>query len=477
MSRLSRFLVVLLFVLAGARLPASAAPARELPDFAELADRQGAAVVNISTTQALRQGRTGMPRLDEDDPMFDFFRRFVPRQPGGGPKVDPDNRSLGSGFIVSSDGFVLTNAHVVEGADEIVVKLSDKREFRARLMGADSRSDVALLKIEATGLPKVSLGDPGKLRVGDWVLAIGSPFGFENSVTAGIVSAKGRSLPQENFVPFIQTDVAINPGNSGGPLFNLKGEVIGINSQIYSQTGGFMGLSFAIPIDVAMEVQSQLRAHGRVQRGRIGVVIQEASRELADSFRLDKPVGALVSAVEKGGPADKAGLEQGDIVLRFDGRQVGISGDLPRFVGSTRPGARVPVQVWRKGGQREMQVVVAELPDDRAKKPVLPMPRPEVAPNKLGIVVADPNQQQRRDGRLASGGVVVEALRSASARASEIQAGDAILAIINRGVRTDLRSADQFGRLVAALEPSQAVTLLVQRGDTQTFVPVRTLER
>ena len=477
MRRLLRFLAVMLLALAGVWVPAGAAPARDLPDFAELADRQGAAVVNISTTQAVRQARPGLPRLEEDDPMFDFFRRFVPRQPGSGPRVDPDNRSLGSGFIVSSDGYVLTNAHVVEGADEIVVKLSDKREFRARLMGADPRSDVALLKIEASGLPKVSLGDPGKLRVGDWVLAIGSPFGFENSVTAGIVSAKGRSLPQENFVPFIQTDVAINPGNSGGPLFNLKGEVIGINSQIYSQTGGFMGLSFAIPIDVAMEVQSQLKAHGRVQRGRIGVVIQEVSRELADSFRLDKAVGALVSSVEKGGPADKAGLEQGDIVLRFDSRPVGISGDLPRIVGSTRPGARVPVQVWRKGAQLEVSVVVAALPDDRVRKPVLPMARPEVAPNKLGIVVADPSQQQRRDGRFASGGVVVEALRSASARASEIQAGDAILAIINRGVRTDLRSADQFGRLVAGLEPSQAVTLLVQRGDTQTFVPVRTLER
>ena len=477
MSRLLRVWAAALIASAAVHLPAAAAPTRDLPDFAELADRQGAAVVNISTTQALRQARPGLPRLDEDDPMFDFFRRFVPRQPGGSPKIDPDNRSLGSGFIVSSDGYVLTNAHVVEGADEIIVKLSDKREFRARLMGADPRSDVALLKIEASGLPKVSLGDPGKLRVGDWVLAIGSPFGFENSVTAGIVSAKGRSLPQENFVPFIQTDVAINPGNSGGPLFNLKGEVIGINSQIYSQTGGFMGLSFAIPIDVAMDVQSQLKAHGRVQRGRIGVVIQEVSRELADGFRLDKPVGALVSSVEKGGPADRAGLEQGDIVLRFDGRPVGVSGDLPRLVGSTRPGSRVSVQVWRKGGQREMQVVVAELPDDKPRKPVLPMARPEVSPNKLGIVVADPSVQQRRDSRLASGGVVVEALRSPSARASEIQAGDAILAIVNRGVRTDLRSAEQFGRVVAALDPGQAVTLLVQRGDTQTFVPVRTLER
>ena len=477
MSRLLRVWAVALIALSGVHLPAAAGPGRELPDFAELADRQGAAVVNISTTQALRQARPGLPRLDEDDPMFDFFRRFVPRQPGSGPKIDPDNRSLGSGFIVSSDGYVLTNAHVVEGADEIIVKLSDKREFRARLMGADPRSDVALLKIEASGLPKVSLGDPSKLRVGDWVLAIGSPFGFENSVTAGIVSAKGRSLPQENFVPFIQTDVAINPGNSGGPLFNLKGEVVGVNSQIYSQTGGFMGLSFAIPIDVAMDVQSQLKAHGRVQRGRIGVVIQEVSRELADGFRLDRPVGALVSSVEKGGPADRAGFEQGDIVLRFDGRPVSVSGDLPRLVGSTRPGSRVSVQVWRKGGQREMQVVVAELPDDKPRKPVLPMSRPEASPNKLGIVVADPSQQQRRDSRLASGGVVVEALRSPSARASEIQAGDAILAIVNRGVRTDLRSAEQFGRVVAALEAGQAVTLLVQRGDTQTFVPVRTLER
>ena len=253
-----------------------AAYARDLPDFADLAERQGLAVVNISTTQAARQGK-GIPSLEEDDPMFDFFRRFIPRSPGA-PRAEPDSRSLGSGFIISADGYVLTNAHVVEGADEIIVKLTDKREFAARLIGADPRTDLALLKIDASGLPRVTLGDPGRLRVGDWVVAIGSPFGFENSVTAGIVSAKGRSLPQENFVPFIQTDVAINPGNSGGPLFNMKGEVVGINSQIYSRTGGFMGLSFAIPIDVAMDVQGQLRAGGRVQRGRIGVVIQEVSQ-------------------------------------------------------------------------------------------------------------------------------------------------------------------------------------------------------
>lgn len=450
--------------------------ARDLPDFADLAERSGMAVVNISTTQSGKQGRSGIPSLDEDDPMFDFFRRFVPRPPGG-PRMEPDNRSLGSGFIVSTDGYVLTNAHVVDGADEIIVKLSDKREFRARLMGTDTRSDVALLKIDAAGLPKVSLGDPAKLRVGDWVMAIGSPFGFENSVTAGIVSAKGRSLPQENFVPFIQTDVAINPGNSGGPLFNMKGEVVGINSQIYSRTGGFMGLSFAIPIDVAMDVQGQLRTTGRVQRGRIGVAIQEVSRELADSFTLGKPVGALVSSVEKGSPADRAGIEQGDIILRFDNRPVSVSGDLPRIVGSTRPGSKVPLQVWRKAALKDLAVVVAELPEDKARKVAAKLGKPDVSPNRLGIMVVEPTAEQRRDGRLASGGVVVDALRSAAAKASEIQAGDAIVALVSKGVRTDIRSVDQFNRVVASLDAGQTVTLLVLRGDLQTFVPLRTLER
>lgn len=468
--------VFVLLVVAAMLLSGRIALAKELPDFADLAERQGAAVVNISTTQALRQARPGVPSLDEDDPMFDLFRRFIPRGPSA-PRMDPDNRSLGSGFIVSPDGYVLTNAHVVDGADEIVVKLTDKREFRARLIGTDPRTDVALLKIDATGLPKVSFGDPGKLRVGDWVVAIGAPFGFENSVTAGIVSAKGRSLPQENFVPFIQTDVAINPGNSGGPLFNMKGEVVGINSQIYSRTGGFMGLSFAIPIDVAMDVQSQLRASGRVQRGRIGVVIQEVSRELADSFNLGKPVGALVSSVEKGSPADKAGIEQGDIVLRFDNRTVGVSGDLPRLVGSTRPGSKAPVQVWRKGTVRDLVVMVAELPEDKARKVALKAPRQDVAPNRLGIVVVEPTAEQRRDGRFPAGGVVVDALRSASARASEIQAGDGILALVSKGVRTDIRSVEQFNRVVGALDLGQTVTLLVLRGETQTFVPLRTLER
>src|SRR5687767_61782 len=324
------------------------AQARELPDFTRLVEEQGSAVVNISTTQAVRRPQAGGPGAVpppqgqgpgmEDEEVLEFFRRFIPRQPGPGqgpgPGGRPESRSLGSGFIISADGYILTNAHVVEGADEINVKLTDKREFKAKVIGADKRTDVALIKIEGTGLPVVKFGDPNKLKVGEWVVAIGSPFGFENTVTAGIVSAKGRSLPQENFVPFIQTDVAINPGNSGGPLFNLRGEVVGVNSQIYSRTGGFMGLSFAIPADVALDIQKQLRENGRVARGRIGVVIQEVTRDLATSFGLDRPRGALVNSVEKGSPADKAGVEATDIITSFDGKPVESSSDLPRIVRS-----------------------------------------------------------------------------------------------------------------------------------------------
>src|SRR5438105_3521894 len=298
---------------------------RDLPDFTRVVEEQGNAVVNISTTQAVRRS-AALPQMPgiEDEEVLEFFRRFIPRQPGPGqpaPGPRPESRSLGSGFIISTDGYVLTNAHVVEGADEINVKLTDKREYKAKVIGADKRTDIALIKIDTTGLPAVRFGDPTKLKVGEWVVAIGSPFGFENTVTAGIVSAKGRSLPQENFVPFIQTDVAINPGNSGGPLFNLRGEVVGINSQIYSRTGGFMGLSFAIPADVALDVQKQLREKGRVARGRIGVVIQEVTRDLATSFGLDRPRGALVNSVEKGSPAEKAGIETTDIITGFDGKQ------------------------------------------------------------------------------------------------------------------------------------------------------------
>ena len=309
------------------------AQGRDLPDFTRLVEEQGGAVVNISTTQAVRRPVAGaVPQVPgmEDEEVLEFFRRFIPRQPGPGqgPGQSPgpggrsESRSLGSGFVISADGYILTNAHVVEGADEINVKLTDKREYKARVIGADKRTDVALIKIEGTGLPVVKFGDPANLKVGEWVVAIGSPFGFENTVTAGIVSAKGRSLPQENFVPFIQTDVAINPGNSGGPLFNMRGEVIGVNSQIYSRTGGFMGLSFAIPADVALDIQKQLREKGRVARGRIGVVIQEVTRDLATSFGLEKPRGALVNSVEKGSPADRAGVEATDIIVAFDGKAV-----------------------------------------------------------------------------------------------------------------------------------------------------------
>src|SRR6185503_1925750 len=339
------------------------AQARELPDFTRLVEDQGNAVVNISTTQAVRRPSAGgpgaVPQVPgmEDEEVLEFFRRFIPRQPGpgqgpgpGGPGGGPrESRSLGSGFVISNDGYILTNAHVVDAADEINVKLTDKREFKARVIGADKRTDIALIKIEGSGLPVVKFGDPAKLKVGEWVVAIGSPFGFENTVTAGIVSAKGRSLPQENFVPFIQTDVAINPGNSGGPLFNMPGEVIGVNSQIYSRTGGFMGLSFAIPIDVALDIQKQLREKGRVARGRIGVVIQEVTRDLATSFGLDRARGALVNSVEKGSPADKAGVEATDIIVGYDGKPVDSSSDLPRLVGATRPGQQASIEVWRRG--------------------------------------------------------------------------------------------------------------------------------
>ena len=311
-------------------MPVALAQSGRLPDFTELYEQQGPAVVSIDVTQTAR--RQAMPEISEDDPFYEFFRRFgqIPR---GQPRPrDFEQQSTGSGFILAADGSVLTNAHVVDEANEVTVKLSDKREFRAKVIGTDKRTDVALLKIEATGLPKVTIGDPDKLRVGEWVAAIGKPFGLENTITAGIVSAKGRELPNENLVPFIQTDVPINPGNSGGPLFNLKGEVVGINSLIFSRTGGYMGLAFAIPIDVAMNVVKQIQEKGRVTRGRIGVQIQEVNRETADAFGLAKVGGALVNSVEKGGPADKAGIEAGDIITKVDGRTVNTSSELPRII-------------------------------------------------------------------------------------------------------------------------------------------------
>lgn len=452
--------------------------ARDLPDFTELVEKQGATVVNISTTQVIK-GRRGGPQFpfDGDDATQELLRRFFPGQIPNHPGVPQEfkNRSLGSGFIVSADGHILTNAHVVDGADEVLVKLTDKREFKAKVLGADKRTDVALIKIEASNLPVARLGDSVKLKVGEWVVAIGSPFGFENTVTAGIVSAKGRSLAHENYVPFIQTDVAINPGNSGGPLFNLKGEVIGINSQIYSRSGGSMGLSFAIPIDLAIDIQNQLKAKGKVSRGRLGIGIQEVSKELAESFNLGKPQGALVASVEKGSVADKAGIEVGDIILKFDGRVVNESADLPRMVGSTRPGSKSVVQVWRKGTTRDLGVTVGELADEddnktrlagRSGKPAEPQ-----AANRLGLVLAVPTAEQKRALGIQHG-LIVEDVKNGGAR-SELRSGDIILSAIVKGSQTDIKSLAQFNDMLQGVEKGGAMTLLVRRGDSQTFITLK----
>jgi serine protease Do len=443
--------------------------AAQLPDFTDLVEKQGAAVVNISTTQTARTaggpGRGAIPNLPEDDPFYEFFRRFMPN-----PQTPREfqSQSLGSGFIISADGYVLTNAHVVEAAEEITVKLTDKRELKARVIGSDRRTDIALLKIDASGLPFVRFGNPERLRVGEWVVAIGSPFGFENTVTAGIVSAKGRSLPQENFVPFIQTDVAVNPGNSGGPLFNLRGEVVGINSAIYSRTGGFMGLSFAIPIDVANDIVQQLKSVGRVIRGRIGVVIQPLTKELADSFGLQKPQGALVSSVEKGGPAEKAGVEAGDVILRFDGKVVNSSEDLPRIVGSTKPGNRVTMQVWRSKASRDVQVTVAELQEDRTaqqKRGAKPQP---ATPGVQGMSVVDLTDAQRKELKVESGGVFVNDAQGAAARAG-IRKGDVILAVNNQ----DVKSVEHLRELMSGVEKGRIVALLIRRGGNSLYIPFR----
>lgn len=441
--------------------------AAQLPDFTDLVEKHGAAVVNISTTQTSRNPMAGrLPNIPEDDPLFEFFRRFAPN-PGQGAPREFQSQSLGSGFIITADGFVLTNAHVVEAAEEITVKLTDKRELKAKVIGSDRRTDIALLKIDATGLPYVRFGNPERLRVGEWVVAIGSPFGFESTVTAGIVSAKGRSLPQENFVPFIQTDVAVNPGNSGGPLFNLKGEVVGINSAIYSRTGGFMGLSFAIPIDVANQIVQQLKAGGRVIRGRIGVVIQPVTKELADSFGLTKPQGALVSQVEKGGPAEKAGIEAGDVILRFDGKPVSSSEDLPRIVGGTKPGTRVTVQVWRNRAMRDLPVVVAELQDDKpGQKPRSGKP-PAATPGVYGMSLSELTEAQKKELKVESGVLVAEAT-GAAARAG-IRRGDAITAVNNQ----DVKSIEHFRELMGQVEKGRIVALLVRRGGNSLYVPFR----
>ena len=441
----------------------------DLPNFTELVEREGHAVVNISTVQAPSMGSRaipGMPNIPEDDPFFEFFRRYAP--PHGMPK-DFESKSLGSGFIISSDGYILTNTHLVDAADEINVKLTDKREFRAKLIGADRRTDIALLKIDATGLPKVTQGDPEKLKVGEWVVAIGAPFGFENSVTAGIVSAKGRSLAQENFVPFIQTDVAINPGNSGGPLFNMKGEVVGINSQIYSRTGGFMGLSFAIPIDVATDISNQLIASGKVSRGRIGVLIQEVTKELAESFGLPKPSGALVASVQKGGPAEKAGVEPRDVILKFDGKTVTSSGDLPRIVGATKPGAKVQMQVWRNGATKDITITVDELPAD--EKPGARGGKRGKAPdtsNRIGLSLSELTAEQKKQLEVDNGLLVEDMAPGIAARAG-VRPGDVILSINNQDVKT----VDDFNQLLNKVPKGRNIALLIRRGDTTTFITMK----
>ncbi|MFZ4553793.1 MAG: DegQ family serine endoprotease [Burkholderiales bacterium] len=460
--------------------PLAQSVAAVLPDFADLVEKQGPSVVNISTTTTVRPDARGpqMPNIPEDDPAFDMFRRFFPGPNGGmpGQPREQESHSLGSGFVINADGYILTNAHVVDGADEVVVKLSDKREFKARVIGADKRTDVALIRIDGKNLPQVSLGDPGKLRVGEWVLAIGSPFGFESTVTAGIVSAKGRSLPQENFVPFIQTDVAINPGNSGGPLFNMKGEVVGINSQIYSRTGGFMGLSFAIPIDVAMDIAEQLKSNGKVTRGRIGVVIQEVTKELAETFGLSKPAGALVSAVDLDGPAAKAGVEAGDIILKFNGKAISTSGDLPRTVASVKPGSRGTVQVWRKGAAREFNVAVAELnDDDGAPQRAQQRKRNDKSPQnigRLGLGLSELNPNSRRQADVKSGVMVEEVLQGGQAARAGLRRGDVIVQVNDQ----DVKSIEQFNGLLTQFEKRKRVALLVKRGEGTLFLPLQLAE-
>ena len=459
-------------------LVAVAAPqparAQGLPDFTELVEKVGPAVVNIRTTERGRAARgPGGGEMDED--MLEFFRRFglpmpnrpnprSPQQPGDG---DPQPRGVGSGFILNADGYVMTNAHVVEGADEVIVTLADKREFKAKIVGADKRSDVAVVKIDASGLPTVRIGDVGKLKVGEWVIAIGSPFGLESTVTAGIVSAKSRDTG--DLLPLIQTDVAINPGNSGGPLINMRGEVVGINSQIYSRSGGYQGISFAIPIDEAARVSDQLRAGGRVIRGRIGVVIDRVTREVAESIGLGKPTGALVRTVEAGGPADKAGVEAGDIITKVDARTIETSGELPRIIGGIKPGSKASLQVFRRGGYRDLPVVVAEMEPERvtARRADRDGAKPAAPVSTLGLAVSDLTDAQKRDLKLKNG-VRVETAEGMAARAG-IQVGDVIVTIDN----VEVTSAKQFDAAVAKLDKAKPVTLLVRRGDAANFLILR----
>lgn len=428
-----------------------------LPDFADLVQRYGPAVVNVRVTQAERTAAESPQTPQQPPELEEFLRRFQIPMPRGDAQPA---RGLGSGFIVSSDGLVLTNAHVVRAGGDVVVRLTDKREFKAKVIGTDTQTDVAVLKIEATDLPTVKIGDPNAVRVGEWVVAIGSPYGFDNSVTAGIVSAKGRSLPDGTYVPFIQTDVAVNPGNSGGPLFNMKGEVIGINSQIYSRTGGYQGLSFAIPMDVAANVQNQLVSYGKVTRGRIGVTIQEVNQSLAESFGLKKTTGALVSSVEKDSPAAKAGIEPGDVILKVDGREINGSMDLTGHVANLKPGSSARVEVWRKGASRVLTVTVGEM---TPQKVAAGKPGAEEQ-GRLGAAVRALTPQEQKEAGI-SGGVVVERVGGAAAQAG-LQRGDIILALNN----TPVKDADQLRGIVE--KSGKRVALLVQRDNAKVYIPV-----
>lgn len=440
--------------------PANTAAAPVLLDFSGIAAQQGPAVVNVSvsgTVKAAFSGFPGFPQLDPDDPMQEFLKRFR----GPSPRGDVPTHGLGSGFIVSPDGVVLTNAHVVADADEVTVKLTDKREFKAKVLGIDKLSDVAVLRINARDLPTVKIGDPKASRVGEWVVAIGSPFGFENTVTAGIVSAKWRTLPDEGYVPFLQTDVAINPGNSGGPLFNMRGEVIGINSQIYSRSGGYQGLSFAIPIDVAMKVERQLLEHGKVSRGRLGVTIQEVTPDLAESFAMDKPAGALIASVEQGSPAEKAGIEPGDVILKLDGTAINRSAELPPLIAELQPGTRAVLGVWRQGKARDLSVTVGELKTGSAQAPVSPTDGDK---GKLGLVVRPLTSEERSQARVASG-LLVEGVSEGPAEKAGLRPGDVILSangeILSRVEQLRAKAA-RTGKLA----------LLVLRDNNRLFVPI-----
>ncbi len=448
--------------------------ARALPDFTGLVNENSAAVVNISTTAKSSNATAGglppgynLPDIPEDSPFHDFFKKYFDEVPEGqGPSQE--RSSLGSGFIISEDGYVISNHHVVKDAEEIIVRLNDRREFVAELIGSDERSDIAVLKIEATSLPILKLGDSSNLNVGEWVLAIGSPFGFDASVTAGIISAIGRSLPNENYVPFIQTDVAINPGNSGGPLFNLDGEVIGVNSQIYSRTGGFMGLSFAVPVNVVENVYNQLRNKGRVSRGWLGVLIQDVTRELAESFDMDHPHGALIAKVLPDGPAEKAGIEVGDIVVKFNGGKVSFSSDLPPLVGSTLVDTTVSVDIIRRSKHKTIQVKISELPtDDEVIAKATTTSQPDE--NALNVIAKDLTNEQIKELDLEDNGILVEKIGTGPAQKAGIRQGDIILLLNN----IKIKDSSHFYDIIKALPKGRSIPVLIQRRGGPIFLALK----